>query len=393
MDNRPGSGTNGNGHANGNGNGNGNGRSNGRSNGSLHSKHFSKNGSYPVLERRWRHMPKTTNQRSLPLLPVAILCLAIGVAVGITTLKDSNLPTLKSPSSQTDTFRWAVNRAMSAAEITQIAKTKDEWLTIVDWWKESIRLMQSVAYTSEDRKVAQEKVKEYQQNLAYAQRKSQAKDPVTSATLHLWTRGSRKADVLRIQGKPTQSVRYDALCQEVLTYGNSTVELNNSIVVNFEDIDRNLKTAKESMPTTALADGLSWTLGSDKEDVFKVQGTPGRVERYDAPSKEILHYGNSTVQITDNRVTSYANFGGNLKVAVRPLPSEVLSDPNSQPNFWSLGADRNEIFRVQGTPTEVSLDGSSCREELRYGNSMVELQNGVVAGYDNSGGNLSVQVK
>lgn len=385
MDNRPGSGTNGNGHANGNGNGNGK--------GSLHRKSSTRNGSYPVLERRWRHMPKTANQRSLPLLPVAILCLAIGLAVGITTLKDSSLPTLKDSPSQTDTFRWAVNRAMSAAEITQIAQTKDEWLTVVDWWKESIQLMQSVTYTSEDRKVAQEKAKEYQQNLAYAQRKSQTEDPITSATQNLWNKGSRKADVLRIQGTPTQAVRYDALCQEVMTYGGSTIELNNSIVVNFEDIDRNLKTAKESMPTTAMSDGFSWTLGSSKEEVFRVQGTPARVERYDAPSKEILHYGNSTVQIIDNWVASYANFSNNLKVAMTPLPSPESGKKTSQPNFWSLGADRNEIFRVQGTPTEVTLDRSSCREELKYGDSVVELQNGVVAGYNNSSGNLNVQVK
>ena len=391
MDNRPGSGTNGNGHANGNGNGNGN----GNSKESLQRKRVAENGSYPVLESRWRHMPKTANQRSLPLLPVAILCLAIGTAIGITTIRDFdfNLPTLNLSLSKNDTFRWAVNRAMSAAEITQIAQTKDEWLTVAGWWKESIKLMQSVTYNSEDHEVAQEKVKEYQQNLAYAQRKSQTKDPLTSASQHLWTKGSRKADVLRIQGQPTQAVRYDALCQEVLTYGGSTVELNNSIVVNFEDIDRNLKTAKETMPTTAIADSLSWTLGSNKEEVFRVQGTPARVERYDVPSKEILHYGNSIVQITDNRVTSYANFGGNLRVAVKPLPSEGSSENTSQPNSWSLGADRNEIFRVQGTPTEVSVDGSSCREELRYGGSVVELQNGVVAEYNNASGNLSVQVK
>lgn len=385
MNNRPGSGTNGNGHTNGNGNGNGK--------RSLPNGSSAENRSYPVLERRWRHIPKPTNRRSLPLLPVAILCLAIGTAIGITTLKDSNLPTLKSSVSQTDTFRWAVNRAISAAEITQIAQTKDEWLIIVGWWKESIQLMQSVAYTSEDRKIAQEKVKEYQQNLAYAQRKSQAKNLITSATQYLWTKGSRKTDVLRIQGTPTQAVRYDALCQEVLTYGSSTVELNNSIVVNFEDIDRNLKTAKESMPTTAMADSLSWTLGSNKEEVFKIQGTPARVERYDAPSKEILHYGDSTVQIVDNRVTSYANLSSNLRVAMKPLPRSEPSEQTSQPNFWSLGADRNEIFRVQGTPTEVSLEGSSCREELRYGNSIIELQNGVVSGYNNSSGNLNVRVK
>ncbi len=387
MDNRPGSGTNGNGHTNGNGNGNG--KSNGK--GSLHSKSSNGNGSYPVLERRWRYMPKMTNQRSLPLLPAAILCLAIGTAVGITTLKDSNLPTLKDFPSQTDTFRWAVNRAMSAAEITQTAKTKDEWSTVVDGWKESIRLMQSVAYTSKDHKVAQEKVKEYQQNLAYAQRKSQTQDPGVSSTQtqNLWNKGSRKADVLRIQGTPTHAVRYDALCQEVLTYGNSTVELTNSIVVNFEDIDHNLKTAKESIPTTTMANGSSWTLGSNKEDVFKVQGTPVRVDHDDAPGEEVLHYGDSTVQIIDNRVTSYSNFSGNLKVAITPLPSEK----SSQPNFWSLGADRNEIFRVEGTPTQVILDGSLCREELRYGDSVVELQNGVVAGYNNSSGNLKVKVK
>jgi len=237
------------------------------------------------------------------------------------------------------------------------------------------------------------KKKEYQQNLAYAQQQSRAKDSITTATQNLWTKGSRKADVLRIQGEPTHAVRYDALCQEILTYGSSTVELNNNSVVSFEDIDRNLKVAKESMPTTSLTDGLSWTLGSNKEDVFAVQGTPARVKRYDAPRKEILHYGNSTVQITDNRVTSYANFSNNLKVAVKPLPGEKSSEESSPLNSWSLGADRNEIFRVQGTPTEVTLEGSSCREQLKYGDSVIELQNGVVAGYDNPSGNLRVQVK
>jgi hypothetical protein len=374
MDNRPGSNGNGNGHSNGNGNG----------------KSSLKNGSsYPVLERRWRHEPKVTHKRSLPLLPVAILCLAIGTTVGITTLKDSNLPNLQPSPSQTDAFRWGVNRAMSAAEITQTAQTQDEWLTIVDWWKEAIRLMESVAFTSDDYKVAQQKVQEYREKLAYAEKQSKTEDSGALATPHLWTRGSRKADVLRIQGEPTQAVRYDALCQEVLTYGSSTVELNNSIVVNFEDIDRNLKTAKEAMLTSSTTDGASWTLGSSKEDVFKVQGTPARVERYDAPSKEVLHYGNSRVHITDDRVTGYANTSGNLRVATNPLPTTEANPPNS----WSLGAERNDIFRVEGTPTEVSLDSSVCREQLKYGESVVELQNGVVAGYDNIGGNLSVQVK
>lgn len=397
MNNRPGSGTNGNGNGNGNGNSNGNrhtnGNGNGNGRGALHGRSATGDASYRALERRWRLTPKVTRRRSLPFLPAAILCLAIGTAIGITTLKDFNLPTLQASPSQSDAFRWAVNRAMSASEITQVAQTEDEWLTVVAWWQESVELMQSVAYVSKDRKVAQEKVQEYKQKLAYAKRQSQAKGLPSNATQHLWTKGSRKADVLRIQGEPTNAVRYDALCQEVLTYGSSTVELNNSIVVSFEDIDRNLKTAKESMPTTAKSDRFSWTLGSTKEEVFKVQGTPARVERYDAPNKEILHYGDSTIQITDNRVTSYANLSGNLRVAMTPLPSPESSGQVNPSSSWSLGADRNEIFRVQGTPTQVNIEGSTCQEQLKYGESVVELQNGVVAGYDNVSGNLSVQVK
>jgi hypothetical protein len=342
---------------------------------------------YPAAERRWRYLPRATTPRSLPLLPVAILCMAIGLAIGITTLKDSNLPSFQSPLPQADAFRWAVNRAMSAAEVTQTARSQNEWLTIVDWWKEAIRLMQSVPRTHPDFEVAAEKAQEYQKYLAYAQHQSKMEAPENAAK-YLWTKGSRRTDVLRIQGEPTQTVRYDALCQEVLTYGSSTVELNNGVVVNYEDIDRNLKTANDNMLTASpLRDGSSWTLGSSKEDVFRVQGTPARVVRYDAPNKEILHYGNSIVEVTNGRVTGYSNLSNNLRVAIVPLPGQ------GSPSAWSLGADRNEVFRVQGTPTEVSLDTSLCREALRYGESEVELQNGLVTGYNNASGNLSIQVK
>jgi hypothetical protein len=374
MDNRPGSGS--------NGRGNRSGKAHLYGESSRPSIDTS-----PNFERRWRHIPRAASRRSLPLLPVAILCMAIGLAVGITTLKDSNLPNLQPSPAQADAFRWAVNRAMSAAEITQTAEAKDEWLTVVDWWKEAIRLMESVPRSHPNRKVAEEKAQEYQKNLAYAKHQSQS-ETREIASKHLWTKGSRRVDILRIQGKPTQAVRYDALCQEVLTYGSSTVELNNGIVVNYEDIDRNLKTAKDNMLTASpVIDGASWTLGSSKEDVFSVQGTPARVVRYDAPSKEILHYGNSAVEVTNGRVTGYSNASGNLRVAVTPLPG------TRQQGFWALGSDRNDIFNVQGTPTEVSLDNSLCHEALKYGNSVVDLQNGAVAGYDNLSGNLSVRVK
>jgi hypothetical protein len=376
MDRRTGS--NGNGYSNGYSNGNGNGNGNGYRNGGSHAP--------PVLERRWRNLSRVPTRRSLPLLPVAVLCMAIGLAIGIATLKDTNIANLQPTPSQVDAFRWAVNRAMSAAEVTQTAQTKDEWNTVVDWWKEAIRLMQSVSRTSPNYELAQEKVKEYQENLAYAQQQSKAREDVAIAATQLWTKGSRRADVLRLQGDPTQTNRYDALCQEVLNYGSSTVNLNNGIVESFEDVDRNLKTAKDTVLTSAIASNdQSWTLGSSKDEVFRVQGTPDRVVNYDAPSKEILHYGGSTIEITNGRVTGYANLGGNLRVTVHPLP---VQKPAS---YWSPGAERNQIFQVQGTPSAVSLDNTVCGEELRYGSSTVNLRNGVVAGYENISNNLSVR--
>jgi hypothetical protein len=78
--------------------------------------------------------------------------------------------TSASPASspQPDSFREAVNKAMSAATITQSAKSKDDWNLVASQWQEAIALMKAVPASSPNYAVAQKKVVEYQPNLDYA---------------------------------------------------------------------------------------------------------------------------------------------------------------------------------------------------------------------------------
>ena len=69
-------------------------------------------------------------------------------------------------------FYNAVNKATSAAELTQAAKTKAQWNTVATNWQQAIALMKAVPKANPNHKVAQQKVAEYQKNLNYAQQAS-----------------------------------------------------------------------------------------------------------------------------------------------------------------------------------------------------------------------------
>ncbi|MBD2530288.1 hypothetical protein H6G97_12190 [Nostoc flagelliforme FACHB-838] len=73
---------------------------------------------------------------------------------------------------ETDTFREAVSKAMNAANLTQSAKSPDEWKIVVAQWEAAIALMKSVPSSSPNYLVAQQKIKEYQKNFDYAEKNS-----------------------------------------------------------------------------------------------------------------------------------------------------------------------------------------------------------------------------
>lgn len=291
---------------------------------------------------------------------------------------------------QSDAFRRAVNRAMSAAELTQVADSQEEWQTVVTWWQDAVDLMKTVPFNSKNHAIAQTKVQEYQNNLNYAQGQLQRSNASTASD-QLWAVGSLREQVLQVQGEPMRSVQYDSLCQEVLYYGNSIVELTNGTVSTFRDSDGKFRVSAQPPDARLTVSSSSyWTLGTEKEDVFRIQGTPNRVEQQSVSEQETLYYGNSTITINDDKVIGYSNLDNNLRISVEAIatpPSDTIAA------LWSLGSGRDEVFRIQGTPTQVFSDGSLCGEILYYGSSTIELRNGTVSAYNNSANNLKVTVK
>ncbi|MDZ7964728.1 MAG: hypothetical protein RM368_07085 [Nostoc sp. DedSLP03] len=75
---------------------------------------------------------------------------------------------------ETDTFREAVNQAINAANLTQSAKSPDEWKTVVSHWQGAIALMKNVPSSSPNYAIAQQKIIEYQKNLNYADKNAVA---------------------------------------------------------------------------------------------------------------------------------------------------------------------------------------------------------------------------
>ncbi|NET11200.1 MAG: DUF2511 domain-containing protein [Merismopedia sp. SIO2A8] len=67
-------------------------------------------------------------------------------------------------------FRDAVELAIEAAELNEIAETSQDWRDVAEKWRRAIELMKAVPETHEKYDIAQQRALEaYPQNLAYAQ--------------------------------------------------------------------------------------------------------------------------------------------------------------------------------------------------------------------------------
>ncbi len=336
----------------------------------------------PPLPRRRRQFTKVLTS---PILAFGVLGAIVGFAVMV-AMQDIHLSDHTSVGvEKSEPFRWAVNRAISAADLTQRAQSAQEWQAVATWWQEAIALMRQVPTSYERYDVAQSRIADYERNLQYARRKAQESSQSLVIDT-LWSIGSRRTQVIAIQGEPSSIDRQDTLCKEVLRYGGSLVELRNGVVVGYEDGDRNLRITPK-LPQPVSGRDSHWSLGSTKEEVFNLQGTPTRVARYDSSRQEFLYYGNSSIELTNNRVTGYSNFDENLRVQTLPIGK------TSDRPYWSLDSTREDLFRVQGTPTQIEVDNITCSETLSYGNSSVDLKNGFITGYNNLDNNLKVKVK
>jgi len=71
-----------------------------------------------------------------------------------------------------DTFQLALQQAASADRIGRSAQSRDDWQLVADRWQQAITSMKAVSTSNPNRTKAQQKLAQYQQNLAYARRQA-----------------------------------------------------------------------------------------------------------------------------------------------------------------------------------------------------------------------------
>lgn len=70
-----------------------------------------------------------------------------------------------------DSFGDAVNKATNAANLARDAQSDKQWLAVVAEWQNAIDLMKAVPPSSDNYDVAQNRIVQYQQNLAAIKRR------------------------------------------------------------------------------------------------------------------------------------------------------------------------------------------------------------------------------
>jgi hypothetical protein len=324
-------------------------------------------------------------QRSL-ILPIMILFCQLSLTQAIASWSVTEAISQKTTAPASEAFRQAVNKATSAAQLTQSAKSRQDWNAIVTLWQDAVDLMHAVPRSSGNYKLAQKKASEYQNNQRYAQSKVLELTPTVTPSQDYWNIGASRDEIVSIQGTPTGVMRYDTGCREVLYYDSSTVEFNNGIAIDYDNLGNNLRVSVDAPPAErSQTQNSFWTLGSSREEVFRVQGTPTQISQLETSGREILYYGSSSVELQNGSVTEYNNLENNLRVFIE---APATQDADSS---WGLGSNREEVFRVQGTPTQVVQYDTLCKEVLHYGSSTVELRRGIVDGYHNLGNILKVR--
>ncbi len=120
-----------------------------------------------------------------------------------------------------------------------------------------------------------------------------------------------------------------------------------------------------------------FTIGSSKEEVLAVQGTPSSI------IGETWHYGYSSVKFVNGRVKGYSNISKNLHVKLSP---KVDSSLEYHRGYFTIGSGQEEVLAAQGTPS--SIIGNTWY----YDYSSVEFVNDRVRGYSNISRNLRVKL-
>jgi hypothetical protein len=121
--------------------------------------------------------------------------------------------------------------------------------------------------------------------------------------------------------------------------------------------------------TTKFIAAAYFTLGSMKDDVVRVQGTPDDIIERPGTGDEEWKYGNSSVyfSLEQQQVTSWTN-AGNLKVKM------TFGDSVTTKPYFTMGSHQDDLVRVQGTPDQIRFMPIFDDFEIwKFGRSEVRL--------------------
>ncbi len=258
-----------------------------------------------------------------------------------------------------------------------------------------------------------------------------------------FTIGSHKEDVTRIQGPPDSTNFDEHRDEETWTYSGGIVYFNRSgRVVGWSIFDgSSLEFFKVTIvPGLNATTSDFFSVGSHKDDVFRLQGTPYRlttpsqktlaatqeepgyrhlwrrelrrmidyehpkyyelIEEYDVgedPDLETWHFPNGVVElsIATGRVTAWQNRDGSLKAQRRCVKQDAQQTWTGE--YFTLGSNSATVVRVQGDPVYKERRHSGTEIWHYEHDSKVELKRGRfsgwrVLGWSSYSGNLKVRV-
>jgi outer membrane protein assembly factor BamE (lipoprotein component of BamABCDE complex) len=206
-----------------------------------------------------------------------------------------------------------------------------------------------------------------------------------------FTLGSTKAEVEAAQGSPSS---IDKTYGETWSYGTASVEFRNGRVFAwlnspFVKLNVELEPKDNAKASVARTRG-NFTLGSTKDEVLAVHGTPDGIDR---TYGETWSYGTSTIQFADGKVHSWRSspVGVALKAHLAPR-STPAADAAAERGSYGPTATKDEVLAVEGTPTSID---KTYGETWSYGTSTIRFSNGRIAEYRNSpvGPTLKIEAK
>jgi hypothetical protein len=156
--------------------------------------------------------------------------------------------------------------------------------------------------------------------------------------LRYFTVGSTKAEVLAVQGPPTLAEAH------LWDYGGSRVFFRHDKVTRWEVWPRSPLKAR-LQPTAAVESSPAYiTIGSTKDEVLAIQGTPGRF------SEQVWEFGQSRLYFHGDHVVRW-DVWPRFPLKVRLLPDASF---DTLPQYFTVGSTKDEVLSIQGTPSRVT---------------------------------------